>query len=226
MKDALPFIEAAGSGYPCESTYRDFFDAEKGLAYWNKRKTYNSAIYAAFAKIRIFISCEDCNSIDKFKEFIKSLFAVQTLSEHYDGQTASHLRIYTFTLYKPFDTLEGNAEKWLTCCTLLNTYCDYFINASTTGIAKTRILCGINAYDDSQALDAGISGEILSDEGFPFTEDLAINDIVYESTVAKNELAPKVFLPLPQAGGDGQHKWYAYNFLFDKLSDALKNSDQ
>ncbi len=199
----------------------DFFNAKQGLACWKKCKEYNGNIYIAYAKIRVFIMHDDYIAIDRLREFIKTLFKVNDIFEKHDIGTSTSYSTVTFTVFKQFEELENNAEVWLTSCTLLNTYRDFFIK--TTGISKMKILCGINSYESKEETEKAITQDILSEENYSFAENLAINDIVYSSTSAKGEISSDAMISLPNFSSETtKYRWYAYNLFYAELSENLR----
>ncbi len=199
-----------------KETAVDFFDINQGLACWKSGRVYSGNIYTAYAKIRVFLTYEDYISVDRLREFIKTLFETNELFEEFEKSPLS----FTFTVLKKDISLKDDAEKLLTKCTLLNTYREYF--TATTGISKIKILYSINLYDSREDMDKSVNDDIISNEKYIFPENIAINDVVFENTGAKEELGQNATLLDVSPAGD-KHRWYAYNLFFSKISENLRN---
>ncbi len=199
----------------------DFLDAQQGLAYWDNCALQTGSVYAAYIKIRVFVKHQDLIAVVRLREFIKSLFGVSEVFEEPENACAmGNASDITFTLVRKDISLEADAERWLTCCTILNTYREYF--TATTGIYKIKILYGINAYPDTAQLEQSVLQDILPAGNYNYTENLAINDLVFSHTCAKTELGAN---PMRISHGFTPHSpqdiWYAYNLLYSKLAERL-----
>ncbi len=199
----------------------DFFDAEQGIACWNRCITCEGNVHVAFAKIHFFVKHDDFYAVERLREFLKALFCThEVYEEPANAGSACTSNEITFTVVKPEISLQQDAEFWLTKCTVLNTYRAYF--TATSGLTKIRILCGIYSYETQEEMNRGIEADILNGDGYLYTEHLAINDIVYANTGAKDEVPA---YPVDRVRGYSakcsSQRWYAYNLTYTKLSEDL-----
>ncbi len=188
----------------------DFMEVSQGLACWESCNPQESNVYAAYVKVRVLIKHEDYIAISRLRDFIKALFQTNEVHEASDGSWSD----ITFTICKQNLSVQKEAEEWLANCTILNTYSAYF--TATTGIYKIRILYGINSYENEAEMQKAMDGEIFSKKDFCYSENLAINDIVYVNTSAEKELGTNPLIIAQDA-----HRWYAYNLFYSKLSEKL-----
>lgn len=198
----------------------NFLDVAQGLECWRQCKSYNENVFTGYVKIRVEISNESNQLLERYEKFLMELFGAEDIfvednSEYYitpigvNGRW--YKRIYIFTIIVSDIPTKEDTENLLTDCVTLNTYSIYFIN--NTGLESIQIVCGMKPYDSYFTMSLNCKKEILEEQvQFIDSCSLAIDELVKINTSAKKELKD-IF---------SQNGFYPYNFIFKKLEENLK----
>ncbi|MCM1091711.1 MAG: hypothetical protein NC413_12770, partial [Muribaculum sp.] len=196
----------------------NFLDAAQGLGCWKRCKARNKNVFAGYVKIRIEMSNESDQLLERFEKFLFELFSTESIfvednsKDYLNGYYmwgGQRKRIYTFTvIINDVPTVE-DTENFLDDCVTLNTYRNYFIKR--TGFEGIQIACGMKCYESYFEMSLNCKKDII-EKKVQFLDSLVIDELVKINTSAKNRLKDT----FPQNG------FYPYNVIFTKLSRDLE----
>lgn len=195
----------------------NFLDVAQGLNYWKQCKSGGRSIFVGYAKIKVVISNESDQLLERFEKFLLELFGVEGIfveekREAYIGGFYSmgqpRNRDFIFTVMAgEIPTIE-DSENLLNDCITLNSYSTYFLNK--TGFESIQIVCGMKCYKSYLEMSLNCKGDIIEKQ-VQFKEQFAIDELVRINTSAKKELKDI-------SVRDGL---YPYNFVFKQLKENL-----
>lgn len=193
----------------------NFLDVAQGLECWKQCKSYHEHVFAGYVKIRVEISNESAQLLERYGNFLVELFGTESVFAENIGYTNSYYmysrnRTYIFTVIVGYVLTKEDTENLLDDCVTLNTYSAYFI--SKTGFQSIQIVCGMERYNSSFEMFLNCKKDIV-EKRVRFIDSLAIDELVKINTTAEKELK-NIF---------SQYGFYPYNFTFTNLEKNLRN---
>lgn len=194
----------------------NFLDVAQGLKCWKQCKSYSGEIFVGYVKIRIEISNESNQLLERYRKFIFEIFDTESIFIEDIGYSYSrHMyslqqnRVYIFTVIVGSVPTKEDTENFLDNCVTLNTYSAYFIRK--TGFENIRIVCGMKCYDSYFEMSLNCKKDIV-EKSVQFIDSLAIDELVKLNTSAEKELK----------GYFSQNGFYPYNYTFTTLQKNLE----
>lgn len=193
----------------------NFLDAAQGLKCWKQCKADGKSAFAGYVKVRVEISNESNQLLERYGNFLIELFGVESVfvEEGYDNvfymNSRPYNRVYIFTVIVGKVSSTEHTQNFLDDSVVLNTYSTYFINR--TGFESIQIVCGMKCYDNCFEMSLNYKKDIL-EKHVRFKAPLAIDELVKINTDAKKDL---------QDISD-QDGFYPYNFTFTQLQNNLE----
>ena len=194
----------------------NFLDVAQGLKCWKQCKSYSGNVFVGYVKIRVEISNESDQLLERYRKFLHELFGTESIFAEDDGknylnsyhvQGGQHNRVYIFTVIA--GDVPTDVENLLDDCVTLNTYSTYFTNC--TGFERIQIVCGMECYDNQFIMSLNCKEDIIEKE-VRFIDSLTIDELVKDNTRAEKRLKDIS----PQKG------FYPYNFIFKELGENLE----
>lgn len=196
----------------------NFLDVAQGLKCWKQCKADGGSAFAGYVKIRVEISNESNQLLDRYGNFLVELFGVESIFAE-EGNTGyinsfymnSRLynRVFIFTVIVGDVPTKEDTQNLLDDCVTLNTYSTYF--TSCTGFENIQIVCGMKCYDSRFEMSLKCIEDILEKQ-VQFKDSLAIDELVKINTDAEKDLKN---IPV-------QNGFYPYNFTFTQLKKNLE----
>ena len=194
----------------------NFLDVAQGLKCWKRCKTNNGKFFVGYIKIRVEISNESDQLLERYEKFLIEIFGTESIFAEdiysygrYNLYSRQQNRAYIFTVITGNVPTKEDTENLLDDCVTLNTYSNYFI--SKTGFESIQIVCGMECYNSCFEMSLNCKKDIVENR-VQFIDSLAIDELVKINTSAEKEL--KNIFP--------QHGFYPYNFTFTKLEKNLE----
>lgn len=190
----------------------NFLDVAQGLKCWKQCKSYSGDVFVGYVKIRVEISNESDQLLERYEKFLMELFGTESIFAEeigYYNYRSQHNRAHIFTVIMGDVPTKEDTENLLNDCVTLNTYSDYF--TSKTGIESIQIVCGMKCYDSCFEMSLNCKKDIVEKQ-VEFSAPLAIDELVKINTSAEKKL--KDILP--------QHGFYPYNLIFTNLEKNLE----
>lgn len=192
----------------------NFLDVAQGLKCWKQCKSNSGDVFAGYVKIRVVISNESTQLLERYEKFLHELFGTESIFAEDIGYNNryyiySRNRTYIFTVIVGNVSTKEDTENLLDDCVTLNTYSDYF--TKKTGFESIQIVCGMECYNSCFEMSLNCKKDIVENR-VQFIDSLAIDELVKINTSAEKEL--KNISP--------QHGFYPYNFTFTKLKKNLQ----
>lgn len=194
----------------------NFLDVAQGLKCWKQCKSYSGKVFVGYVKIRVEISNESDQLLERYEKFLMELFGTENIFVEDIGlHDRDNLCIRQQNRAYIFNVIVGNVptkedtENLLDDCVTLNTYNNFFI--SKTGFKDIQIVCGMKCYDSYFKMSLNFKKDIVEKQ-VQFIDALAIDELVKINTSAEKEL--KDSFP--------QHEFYPYNIVFTKLEKNLE----
>lgn len=196
----------------------NFLDVAQGLKCWKQCKSYSGKVFVGYVKIRVEISNESNQLLERYGNFLLELFGVESIfagdggNNYLNGYNllgGQHNRVYIFTVIAGDVPMVKDVENLLDDCVTLNTYSTYFTNC--TGLKRIQIVCGMEWYDSRFEMSLNCKKDII-DKKVQFIDSLMIDELVKNNTGAEKHL--KNVSP--------QNGFYPYDFTFTKLNKDLK----
>lgn len=196
----------------------NFLDVAQGLKCWKQCKSYCEKVFIGYVKIRVEISNESDQLLERYGKFLCELFGTETIyakdnsTGYINGWNISgrpNNRVCIFTVIVGDIPTKEDTENLLNNCVTLNTYNIYF--ASNTGFESIQIVCGMECYNSRFEMSLNCKKDIVEKQ-VQFIGPLAIDEHVKINTSAKKDLKD-IF---PQKG------FYNYDFTFTKLRKNLE----
>lgn len=202
-----------------ENEVINFLDVAQGLNCWKQCKSDRGSFFIGYAKIRVEISDESNQLLERYGKFLGELFGVDGIFVeekrdvyvngfiYLNGQP--HNRVYIFTVMTGEVPTKEDTENLLNDCVTLNSYSVYFLN--NTGFESIQIVCGMKCYDSHFEMTLNCKKDIIEKQ-VQFHDSLAIDELVKINTSAKKALK----------NISDQDGLYPYNFVFTQLVENLK----
>lgn len=191
----------------------NFLDVAQGLKCWKKCKSYSGDVFVGYVKIRVEISNESNQLLDRYRKFLIELFGTKNIFAEDENLSylyrAHHNRVYIFTVIVGDVPTKEDTENLLDDCVTLNTYTAYFI--SKTGFENIQIICGMECYESCFEMSLRCKNDIL-EKRMQFIDTLVIDELVKCNTSAQKNLKYVC----------SQNGFYPYNFIFTKLEKNLE----
>ncbi|MCM1189742.1 MAG: hypothetical protein NC541_10670 [bacterium] len=196
----------------------NFLDAAQGLGCWKRCKTRNKSVFAGYVKIRIEISNESNQLLERFEKFLFELFSTESIFVEDNGKDClnsycmldgQRKRVSVFTVIIDDVPTVEDTENFLDDCVILNTYRNYFIKR--TGFEDIRIACGMECYESRFEMSLNCKKDII-EKKVQFFDSLIIDELVKINTSAKKRLKDTF----------SQNGFYPYNVIFTKLNRDLE----
>ena len=201
----------------------NFLDVAQGLKCWKQCKSKNGSVFVGYVKIRVEISNESDQLLERYENFLMELFGTETIfaennnmgyvnlsySNSFSTLGLQHHRVYIFTVIVGDIPTKDDTENLLDDCIILNTYSTYFIN--NTGVESIQIVCGMKQYDSHLKMLLNCKKDIV-EKRVQFIDSLAIDELVKINTSAEEKLKNNLSL----------NEFYPYNFIFTELKKNLE----
>lgn len=196
----------------------NFLDVAQGLKCWKQCRPNNGSVFVGYVKIKIEISNESDQLLDRYEKFLIELFGTESIfvesnSVNYiNGYYLlghPHNRSYVFTVIVGDIPTKEDTENFLDDCIILNTYSTYF--TSNTEFESIQIVCGMIYYDSHLQMSLNCKKDIV-EKRVQFIGPLAIDELVKSNTSAVKKLKD-IF---------SQNGFYSYNYTFTKLEKNLE----
>lgn len=192
----------------------NFLDVAQGLECWKQCKSYSGKVFVGYVKIRVEISNESDQLLERYGNFLVKLFGTESIFAENMGYTNSYYmysrnRTYIFTVIVGDVPTKEDTENLLDDCVTLNTYSAYF--TSKTGFESIQIVCGMERYNSSFEMFLNCKKDIV-EKRVQFIDSLAIDELVKINTTAEKELK-NIF---------SQYGFYPYNYTFTNLKHNLE----
>lgn len=193
----------------------NFLDVAQGLKCWKQCKSYNDNVFVGYVKIRVEISNESDQLLERYWKFLLELFGTESIFVEDLGSLNSYTysrqrnRVYIYTVLAGGVPTEEDTENLLDDCVTLNTYNAYF--TSKTGFESIQIVCGMKCYDSCLEMSLKCKKDIVEKQ-VQFIAPLAIDELVKINTSAERDLKD-IF---PSKGV------YPYDFTFKNLKKNLE----
>lgn len=198
----------------------NFLDVAQGLRCWKQCKSDGRSVFVGYVKIRVEISNESNQLLERYGKFLSELFGVESIfveegntgySNSFYMNSQSYNRVFIFTvIVGDVPTIE-DTQNLLDDCVTLNTYSTYFTNR--TGFENIQIVCGVKRYDNHFEMSLKCKKDIVEKQ-VQFDSSLAIDEFVKINTDAEKELK--------DVSVHGQDRFYPFNFTFTQLKNNLK----
>ncbi len=201
-----------------ENEIVNFLDVAQGLKCWKQCKSYRGKFFIGYVKIRVEVSNESDQLLERYGKFLCELFGTETIFAEdnsigyinsWDICGRSYNRVYIFTVIVCDVPTTEDIENLLDDCVTLNTYSTYF--TSNTGFESIQIVCGVECYNSRFGMSLNCKKDIVERQ-VQFIGSLAIDERVKINTSAKKDLKDIC----PQKG------FYPYDFTFTKLRKNLE----
>lgn len=211
-------IERAANQKEEEDETVNFLDVAQGLKCWKQCKADGRSAFVGYVKIRVEISNESNQLLERYGKFLIELFGVESIfvEEGYTGYINSfymnsrlYNRVFIFTVIVGEVPTREDTQNLLDDCVTLNTYSTYF--TSCTGFENIQIVCGMKCYDSRFEMFLRCKKDIVEKQ-VQFNSLLAIDELVKINTDAKKDLKD-----IPVRDG-----FYPYDFTFTQLKNNLK----
>ncbi|MCM1113492.1 MAG: hypothetical protein NC399_09595, partial [Muribaculum sp.] len=196
----------------------NFLDAAQGLRCWKQCKSRNKSVFVGYVKIRVEVSNESNQLLERFEKFLAELFSTESIFAEDDGKdyfngcymwNVQRKRVFVFTVIIDDVPTVKDTENFLDDCVALNTYRNYFIKC--TGFEGIQIACGMKRYESYFEMSLNYKKDII-EKKVQFYDSLIIDELVKINTSAENRLKST----FPQNG------FYPYNLIFTKLNRDLE----
>ena len=194
----------------------NFLDVAQGLKCWKQCKSNNRKVFVGYIKIRVEISNESNQLLERYEKFLFELFDTENIFAEdiysygrYNLWSRQQNRAYIFTVIVGNVPTKEETENLLDDCITLNTYSAYF--TSKTGLESIQIVCGMKCYDSCFEMSLYCKKDIVEKQ-VQFIDALAIDELVKINTSAEKKL--KNIFP--------RHGFYPYNIIFTKLEKNLE----
>ena len=196
----------------------NFLDAAQGLGCWKQCKYRDKSVFAGYVKIRVEISNESDQLLERFEKFLLELFCTESIFIEDNGKDyrygyymwgGQRNRVYTFTVIIDDVPTVEDTENLLNDCVTLNTYSNYF--TKHTGFERIQIVCGMKRYESYFHMSLNCKKDII-EKDVQFFDSLMIDELVKINTSAENRL--KDIFP--------QNEYYSYDVIFTKLNRDLE----
>lgn len=198
----------------------NFLDVAQGLKCWKQCKADGRSAFVGYVKIRVEISNESNQLLERYGKFLVELFGVESIFaeegntgfiRYFDTNSRSYIRVFIFTVIVSDVPTKKDIQNLLDDCVTLNTYSTYF--TSCTGFKNIQIVCGVKCYDNHFEMSLKCKKDIVEKQ-VQFKDALAIDELVKIYTDAEEELKD-----IP---AQGQDRFYPFNFTFTQLKNNLK----
>lgn len=190
----------------------NFLDIAQGLECWKQCKPYSGSVFVGYVKIRVEISNESDQLLERYRQFLIELFDTESIFAE-DASCYRHSlqlnRVYIFTVIAGDVPTTEDTQNLLDDCITLNTYSAYF--TSKTGFERIRIVCGMKCYDSCFEMSLKCKEDIVEKQ-VHFNAPLMIGKLVKINTNAEEKLK----------GISPQNEFYPYNYIFTNLKDNLE----
>lgn len=207
--------------YEYEDTV-NFLDVAQGLKLWRKCKNRNGEVFVGYVKIKVELSNESDQLLERFENFLAELFETKSIFVEKCSQNfcepndsnrglivwSKNKRYFIFTIIDYEVSQKKCTENLLDNCITLNTYREYFIDK--TGFEEIKIVCGMECYESYFEMSSYCQEEIMKKK-VTFIDTLAIDELVKQNTSAKKELKSL----------STRYDLYPYNFVWTKLQKSL-----
>lgn len=193
----------------------NFLDVAQGLKCWKQCGSDDEKIFAGYVKIRVELSNESNQLLNRYENFLMELFDVENIFvEKCNAGLNSiyYTRCFIFTVIVSDIPTKEDTQNLLDDCITLNTYSTYFTNH--TGFKNIQIVCGMKCYDSHFEMSLNCQKDML-EKRVPFQEPLAIDELIQINTDAKKEQKD---VPIQQ----NLNEFYPYNYVFTKLEKNLE----
>ena len=191
----------------------NFLDVAQGLKCWKKCRSYSGDVFVGYVKIRVEISNESNQLLDRYRKFLIELFGTKNIFAEDENLSylyrPHHNRVYIFTVIVGDVPTKEDTENLLDDCVTLNTYTAYF--TSKTGFENIQIVCGMECYESCFEMSLRCKNDIL-EKRMQFIDTLVIDELVKCNTSAQKNLKNVC----------SQNGFYPYNFIFTKLEKNLE----
>lgn len=196
----------------------NFLDVAQGLKCWKQCKSNIGSVFVGYVKIRVEISNESDQLLERYEKFLMELFGTETIFAENDSMGyvnslstlgSLHHRGYIFTVIVGDIPTKEDTENLLDDCIILNTYSTYFIN--NMGFESIQIVCGMERYDSHLEMSLDCKKNIV-EKRVQFIDALAIDELVKINTSAEKKLKNNRSL----------NGFYPYNFIFTELKKNLE----
>ena len=211
-------IERAANQKEKEDETANFLDVAQGLKCWKQCKADGKSAFVGYVKIRVEISNESNQLLERYGKFLSELFGVESIFAEevitgfircFDMNSRSYIRVFIFTVIVGDVPTKEDTQNLLDDCVTLNTYSTYFTNR--TGFKNIQIVCGMQCYDSRFEMFLNCKKDIVEKQ-VQFKDSLAIDELVKINTDAEKDLKDILVR-------DG---FYPYDFTFTQLKNNLK----
>lgn len=201
-----------------ENEVINFQDVAQGLNCWKQCKSDRGSFFVGYVKIRVELSNESDQLLDRYGKFLRELFGVESIFAEEKREVyingfyrigPPHNRVCIFTVITGEIPTKEDTENLLNDCVTLNSYSVYFLN--NTGFESIQIVCGMKRYDSLFEMTLNCKKDIIEKQ-VQFHDSLAIDELVKKNTSAEKELKDI----------SDQDGLYPYNFVFVQLEKNLK----
>lgn len=197
----------------------NFLDVAQGLKCWKQCGSDGKKIFAGYVKIRVELSNESNQLLNRYENFLMELFDVENIfvDKCNVGLINTYYnRCFIFTVIVSDIPAKEDTQNLLDDCITLNTYSTYFTNH--TDFKNIQIVCGMKSYDSHFEMSLNCQKDMLEKQ-VPFQDSLAIDELIVINTDAKKDWRD---IPVRQ----GQDIFYPYNYVFTKLEKNLENRSE
>lgn len=198
----------------------NFRDVAQGLKCWKQCKSDEESVFVGYVKIRVEISNESNQLLERYGKFLLELFGVESIFaensnigyiNNFYMYSRPYNRVYVFTVIVGDVPTTEDTQNFLDDCVTLNTYSTYF--TSRTGFEDIQIVCGMKSYDSRFEMSLNCKKDIVEKQ-VQFKASLAIDELMKNNTDAEKDLKD-----VPAQSQDG---FYPYDFTFTQLKKNLE----
>ncbi|MCM1046157.1 MAG: HNH endonuclease [Candidatus Gastranaerophilales bacterium] len=192
----------------------NFLDVAQGLECWKQCKPTGKNVFTGYVKIKVEISNESNQLLDRYVSFLMELFGVDNIfiedgcADYKFCTIKPPNRVFILTVVISDIPTKEDSQNLLDDCVTLNTYNDYFIGR--TGFKNIQIVCGMECYRSRSDMSLHCKKDIVEKQ-VPFAKSLAIDELVRINTNAKKDLKNSF----------SHSEFYPYNFTFTRLKNNL-----